>query len=378
MERRSWKMLLAACALSCGACNDILGLSPGEPFPSGTEAGGGGAGAGGQTGGSAGSTGGTGGTGGQTTGTGAMNGGSGQPSCTGMASTCGAEGNLDCCESIFITGYKFPMGRSDTGPDAFPAGKVWEQPEHDATVSDFYLDRFEVTVGRFRKFLEAYDGTPPAPGSGEHPLIAGSGWLPEWDAEVLAKADLMAQLHCHPLTTWTDAPGANENLPMTCAKWYEMFQFCQWDGGHRLPTEAEWEYAAAGALSNSLYPWGSDAPDGTRAIFDCAWGGTPGTCEANDMAPVGSAPGGDSKQGIRDLAGSVWEYTLDKYSDVWYSQGGNTCVDCANLDQPTTMGRTIRGGAFDTPAAELRAVRRDSIIPTYRAQYLGWRCARSR
>jgi len=370
MERRSWTTWLAAsCALFAGACNDILGMDPGAPVPSGAAGDGGTAGAGAQTGNPAGGAGGqTGGTGGES--------GSTRPSCMGLPETCGAEQTLDCCESVYITGYKFPMGRSAGGPDAFPDGKVWEQPEHEATVSSFFLDRMEVTVGRFRQFLAEYDGTPPAPGAGAHPLIEGSGWLPEWDAEVLPKADLIQQLHCHPLSTWTDQPGDNEDLPMTCAKWYEMFLFCLWDGG-RLPTEAEWEYAAAGGLDNRLFPWGGEAADGTRAVMDCAWGGTPGTCDMADIAPVGSAPGGESLHGIRDLAGSMWEYTLDKYSDVWYSGGGSTCVDCANLTMPSTMGRSIRGGAFDTPAAELRSVRRDSIIPTYRGQYLGFRCARS-
>lgn len=378
MHVRTQAVLIAGALLALPACNDIFGMAPGEPFPEGGAAGQGGAGAtGGSTGGGA--TGGS--TGGASTGGMAGDGGGGGavskvPSCAGMTPSCGAEGSLDCCESVFITGYKFPMGRSDSGPDAFPEGKAWEQPEHEVTVSNFFMDRFEVTVGRFRKFLEQYDGTPPADGAGAHPLIPGSGWQSAWNAEVLSKDDLIAQLHCHPLSTWTDTPGANENLPMACAKWYEMFMFCLWDGG-RLPTEAEWEYVAAGGLSNNLYPWGGTAPSQALAIHGCAFGGSAGTCEANDIAPVGSAPAGESKQGIRDLAGSMWEYTLDKYSDVWFSAGGNTCVDCANLDQPTTMGRSIRGGAFDTPASDLRSVRRDSIIPTYRGQYLGFRCARS-
>jgi formylglycine-generating enzyme required for sulfatase activity len=293
-----------------------------------------------------------------------------------MPDTCGAEGTFDCCETVLVSGFHFDMGRSDSGSDAFPGGQVWEQPEHNAEVSSFFLDVFEVSVGRFRAFLDQYDGAPPAPGAGEHPLIPGSGWQPAWDAELLARDALLMQLHCHPFATWTDDPGPNEQLPMTCANWYEMFLFCLWDGG-RLPTEAEWEYAAAGGLGNRLYPWGGDPPGLGLVVFDCAWGGAPGVCEAGDIAPVGSAPMGASVNGIRDLAGSMWEFTLDRYSDVWYAQTGSTCVDCANLTEPTTMGHTVRGGAFNAPAADLRAARRDSIVPTWRAEYLGWRCARS-
>ncbi len=105
------------------------------------------------------------------------------------------------------------------GSDAYADGKAWEQPEHEVTVSDFFLDRFEVTVGRFRTFLAQYDGTPPAPDAGAHPLIPGSGWKAEWDAELLTHDALVSQLHCHPLSTWTDSPGENENKPMACAKW---------------------------------------------------------------------------------------------------------------------------------------------------------------
>lgn len=370
MRRTSLCAVLSGACLFASGCNEILGMDEGQTrSTSSTNTASGGAGGSGVTGTSPGGTTSAGGATGTST-------EPSRPSCEGVPATCGLEGSLDCCESVFITGYKFPMGRSAMGSDAFANGKAWEQPEHDATVSDFFLDRFEVTVGRFRTFLAQYDGTPPAEGAGAHPLIAGSGWKTEWNAELLTHEALLAQLHCHPLSTWTDAPADNENKPMACAKWYEMFLFCMWDGG-RLPTEAEWEYAAAGGLSNYRYPWGPADVTPLLAAPDCSFGGTTGTCAADDIPPVGSFPMGESKNGIRDLAGSFWEYTLDKYSDVWYAQGGATCVDCANLDQPSTMGRTIRGGAFDMGVGEMRAVRRDSIIPTYRAQYLGFRCARS-
>lgn len=374
MRRACLFGVLSGACLFVSGCNEILGMDAGQSSSTGstsTTTATGGAGGSVVTGTNVGG----GASGGSSTGTGTGPEPS-HPSCAGVPATCGVEGTLDCCESLFLTGYKFPMGRGAMGSDAYADGKAWEQPEHEVTVSDFFLDRFEVTVGRFRTFLAQYDGTPPAPDAGAHPLIPGSGWKAEWDAELLTHDALVSQLHCHPLSTWTDSPGENENKPMACAKWYEMFLFCLWDGG-RLPTEAEWEYAAAGGLSNNRFPWGVDFPTAMYAATDCSYGGSPGTCTSADIPPVGSFPLGESKNGVRDLAGSFWEYTLDKYSDVWYAQGGSTCHDCANLDMPSTMGRSIRGGAFDTSGAEMRAARRDSIIPTYRAQYLGFRCARS-
>jgi hypothetical protein len=102
------------------------------------------------------------------------------PSCgTGLA----CAGGVDCCESPVVPGGTFPMGRSVGGSDACPpgldiCGGTNEQPEHPVTVSSFALDTFEVTVGRWRTFVNAYTGKPPAAGAGAHPLIGGSGWDP--------------------------------------------------------------------------------------------------------------------------------------------------------------------------------------------------------
>ena len=220
------------------------------------------------------------------------------PSCVGLANECGASGDVSCCESFFLSGSRFLMGRSDDGEDAFAAGNPDEVPEHEATVDGFYLDAFEITVGRFRQFVAQYDGTPPAEGAGAHPLIANSGWLAEWNAELPAnQTELSNMLECGEASTWTDQPGDNENLPINCATWYELFAFCIWDGG-RIPTEAEWEFAAAGGLSNRLYPWGSDSADISRAIGECKYGGDPDNCTLADIAPVGTASAGNSASGI--------------------------------------------------------------------------------
>jgi formylglycine-generating enzyme required for sulfatase activity len=123
-------------------------------------------------------------------------------------------------------------------------GVTYTDKSYPATVSDFYLDKYEITVGRFRQFVNAGMGTqasPPGLGAGVHPLIEGSGWKLAWNTSLLATTDaLKTALKCDStFQTWTDTvDGGNENRPQNCMNWYEAFAFCAWDGG-RLATEAE-------------------------------------------------------------------------------------------------------------------------------------------
>ncbi|MBS1124184.1 MAG: putative rane protein [Deltaproteobacteria bacterium] len=292
------------------------------------------------------------------------------PSCADGKQCAGTS----CCESISLSTFAFPMGRSTAGSDAFATGLPAEVPEHSASTDDFYLDEFEITVGRFRTFVEAYDRLPrPTSGDGAHPTVAGSGWDAAWNALMPATAtDLRGRLHCNPNATWTDQPGPNEQKPINCLTWYELYAFCIFDGG-RLPTEVEWEFAASGGLTNRLYPWGAQAPTPELATFGC----TATSCGLADIRDVGTAAlGAAPASGIRDLAGSMWEWTRDRYSDVWYANQGNTCASCINLDMPTSQGYTIRGGGWNAQGDDLRAVRRDTVIPDFRGVEIAGRCAR--
>lgn len=290
--------------------------------------------------------------------------GTARPSCSGLAPICAGS---DCCARVTVPGGTFPMGRSASGSDAHIDGFDDEQPEHDTSVSDYSLDRFEVTVGRLRRFVDQYTGAPLADGTGAHPLIADSGWRSAWNTELPAsREELLLQLNeLRPFCNWTDSPGDNEAAPINCVSWYVAFAFCAWDGG-RLPTEAEWEYAAAGGAENRLYPWGADAPDQTQANF--------GGLDEYVSIPVGSSPGGSSRWGHDDLAGSMWEWVYDAYSAAWYSTAGASCADCANTND--SEGRSsYRGGAWTNGAANLRAAIRNNFLRKNTNTNIGFRCA---
>jgi formylglycine-generating enzyme len=283
------------------------------------------------------------------------------PSCSGLPPTCGPGGNESCCTSAVVVGGTY--NRSNDA--AYPA-----------TVSDFRLDRFEITVGRFRQFVASYPGSKPAAGAGAHPLIAGSEWQSVWDAGLaLDQAALKTAVSCDSTyQTWTDVAGANENKPMNCLDWYAAFAFCAWDGG-RLPTEAEWNYAAAGGNEQRSYPWGATAPDKAHAVYDCTGDGSAaGSCAATDILSVGSkSTVWDGRWGQADLAGGMLEWNLDWSGDSYVTP----CNDCAIVFQGTALARVIRGGSWAGVASFLLSSVRDASDPTNHFSDFGARCART-
>ena len=282
---------------------------------------------------------------------------------------CGA--GVDCCERLEVPGGTFQMGNN-----ADANAQADEKPPHATTLTRFTLDAFEVTVGRFRRFVEAYDGTLPTVGSGAHPKLAGSGWRIDFNAEMpVSRAALEAQVSCDVggYQTWTTQAGVREAMPMNCVSWYLAFAFCVWDGG-RLPTEAEWEMASTGGDEERTYPWGEDGPSYTQQVVaNCLGDGVAG-CSPADLLPVGSRAKGLGRYGHWDLAGSLWEWTLDHYDATFYQSVG-TCKDCAELSASTP--RSIRGGNFTSLAKFLRASGRASKAPRTTDPYAGFRCAQS-
>jgi formylglycine-generating enzyme required for sulfatase activity len=154
----------------------------------------------------------------------------------------------------------------------------------------------------------------------------------------------------------------------------ERADSCISDGG-RLPTEAEWNYAAAGGTLQRVYPWGSAAPDCTFANFYGTAGGTdycvaPGTGGVNR---VGSeSPKGDGRYGQADLAGNVWEWVQDWYASPYTI---TACNNCSNITVSPT--RALRGAGFGGPATSLLSPLRGYADPSAHNLVYGARCART-
>jgi formylglycine-generating enzyme len=292
--------------------------------------------------------------------------------------TDGTTQKADCCQSIALPGGTFEMGRSIYGKNRCPetACSLDEEPPHSVTLSPYALDRFEVTVSRFRKFVDAWDYEAPPAGAGGDAVVADAGWQSAWNTSLPAsRSRLERDLECLndqsdiPASTLTSAPGYDENLPINCVTWYEAFVFCVWDGG-RLPTEAEWEYAAANGANADLYPWGEAVPTQELAVYDC--GLDPAPCGVSPPFPayVGSRPGGANRWGHDDLAGNVNEWVLDAIAPYPSEPVTNPAS--------TFFGfRIARGGAYIEYAYNLRAAFRGGLAPNDTASSFGFRCARA-
>jgi formylglycine-generating enzyme required for sulfatase activity len=314
--------------------------------------------------------------------------GTSSPSCAGGGpglSDC-ADGGDSCCTSLEVPGGTYARaynGAGDGGPNP-------------ATVSGFRLDKYLVTVGRYRRFVNAWDGGAgfePDAGSGKHTHLNGgqglvalgedagpgyeSGWLASDDVNVSPPSHLACD---PPYDTWTDAGASQENLPINCVNWQEAYAFCIWDGAF-LPSEAEWAFAAAGGSQQLLYPWGPTDPGAANqyAIYgsdnaSCYYPG-PGlqTCTGvSNFAPVGSAPMGAGVWGQLDLGGEVFEWVLDSF---WFFP--NPCVDCAFMNLSVNDYRSVRGGAFNVSGNYLSGAQRFYGTPQNPAGPTGFRCARA-
>jgi formylglycine-generating enzyme required for sulfatase activity len=271
----------------------------------------------------------------------------------------------------------------------------YTDPQYKAQVSDFRLDKYEITVGRFRKYVAAViAGWTPVQGSGKHTHLNGGGGLaasgggfePGWDATSwntaarfpTLQATWDANLNClGNYASWTSSAGVNEKKPINCLDWYDAAAFCIWDGGF-LPSEAEWNYAASGGTEHRKYPWpasaGEPGANTNLAIHGCYYNGT-GSCPGvTNLAPVGTVPAGNGKYGQSDLAGNVWEWTLD-FRSPSATYNDTTCTDCSCL--VAGSDRVMRGGAFNFAASTLPAGYREFYAAGGRYGSLGARCART-
>ncbi len=319
------------------------------------------------------------------------------PSCVGGAggqADCGPGGNESCCTSPLVPGGTFSRSY-----DGVSAG--YTDPQYRATVSDFRLDKYEITVGRFRQFVAAWDaGWRPAQGDGKHSHLNGGsglttgggadasasfekGWESAWSASLATtKAGWDSNLLSDPTyKTWTPSAGANDRRPIIAETWYEALAFCVWDGGF-LPSEAEWNYAASGGSEQRVYPWSvpststvidsSYASYNVDAVKQCFGDGVNG-CSSSDLINAGSKPAGNGKWGHAELGGNVFEWVVDQYTSLY---GANSCINCVSVAVGSTP--VFRGGQFNYgPASALASARGAGVPASVRSAAAGARCARS-
>jgi formylglycine-generating enzyme required for sulfatase activity len=258
--------------------------------------------------------------------------------CDGIDNQCPGDpgyGEVDgtCGPMVQIPAGCFNMG------DAFSEGNAEELPVHNVCISAFEMDVHEVTNDEYKQCVDEGACTPPPSG--------GDGWRDP----------------------------AYRDFPAGCVDWNQAEDYCAWDG-KRLPTEAEWEYAARGGLAGKRYPWG-DTISGADANFRRS--GDPWEVSTS---PVGYYPA--NGYGLYDMAGNAWEWVKDNHSSTYYQY----CVDQGIVNDPPgpestwSKARVVRSGSAwnhmhaDGTVPQLRVayrVRKGESFPIWCS---GFRCAR--
>lgn len=300
----------------------------------------------------------------------------------------------DCVSNVCVVKQNTCVDPVACGPQEeacpVPGGtfRLDNDAAYSATVSSFRMDRNEVTVGKFRGFVEAWvDGWRPEVGAGKHshlnngqgaltgPNTYESGWRAEWSNFVGARSKMAVEptsgtassmgiwsirLSCNPYggQTWTETTSSNDDLPQNCLSWYDLYAYCIWDGGF-LPTEAEWEYTATGGVEYRTWPWGNVEPTSEYATF---------SSDRPDFVGLNSK--GLGKWGQADMAGNVAEWTLDWHHSPY-------ATDCQNCSaQEPDLYRSVRGGSYFDDARVITTTFRSMEFPAYRDVNVGGRCAR--
>lgn len=259
---------------------------------------------------------------------------------------------------VFIKGGTFKMGVDD---EMFPDSR----PIHEVTIGDFWMDDHEVTNAEFQKFVDATHYVSIAeikpdpkdfPGVPADKIVAGSG--------VFTPPAQPVDLD-NPLQWWRYVAGANwqhptgpsssienkENFPVVQVSYVDAAAYAKW-AGKRLPTEAEWEYAARGNHPAQKYYWGNELKPGGKWMANIYQGHFPDQNTGEDgfigLAPVKSFP--PNPYGLYDMDGNVWEWCNDFYRPDYYEkspednpQGPSDSYDPA---EPGTIKRVQRGGSF--------------------------------
>jgi formylglycine-generating enzyme required for sulfatase activity/serine/threonine protein kinase len=264
---------------------------------------------------------------------------------------------------LFVPAGTFEMG-AETGADD-------EKPIHEVELGPYYIDKTEVTVGQFARFVRETSYVTDAERAGDaYVFEVGKGFVRSRGR------------------SWRD-PGYSQtdSYPVVCVSWRDAAAYARW-AGKRLPTEAEWERAAgweAGPRVKRAYAWGNDYPPHGRVanIADRQASralSLPRGAAATEYddgfifaAPVGSFPEGRSPVGALDMSGNVWEWCADWYSERFYA---TAAAKRRPAGPEAGSERVYRGGSWSSPLG-LRTTARASFDPSYRYSNLGFRCVKS-
>jgi formylglycine-generating enzyme len=260
-----------------------------------------------------------------------------------------------------IPGGSFRMGTESSFP--------YEGPVHEVSVSPFYLDTHEVTNAQFAAFVKA---------TGYRTVAERLGWSGVFDPK------LEGSFKWKPVDgvdwRWPTGPGSSitgkEDYPVVQVCYEDAQGYARW-AGKRLPTEAEWEFAARGGLDGKRYPWGDELEPGGRYMANYWQGIFPDRDLGKDgykgIAPVGQfQPNG---YGLYDMAANVWEWVQDRFSPTYYRESAPQ-----NPAGPTTGDEyVIRGGSFlcaENWCQGYRAGARNKNTADSATEHMGFRCAR--
>ena len=253
---------------------------------------------------------------------------------------------------VLIPAGSFEMGSEDPEADAD------ERPVHTVHLDAFYMDAHEVTNAEYKAFVDAN---------------------PEWGKDNIEDRfhhDFHGNYYYLGLWNGTDYPAGKGDHPVDSVSWYAAMAYAEW-AGKRLPTEAEWEYAARGGLAGKKYPWGDTISSGDANYGGIVSGG--GTTPVGEYAANG--------YGLYDMAGNVYEWCLDAHDPGFYAASHNSQNPIAGaatikeiLDTftsiPTNPSRVLRGGSWFYGARNLRVANRYGEAPTGTLDGRGFRCVR--
>ncbi len=302
---------------------------------------------------------------------------------------------------VKIPAGEFMMGASDD------EGRPDEYPQHKVKLGAFWMDETEVTNAQFSKFVEAtgYVTTAEKKPDWEELKKQLPEGTPKPDESLLVAASLVFSNPGHPVplnnasqwwswkqgASWKNPQGPNssiegkDNYPVVQISWDDAMAYCKW-ADKRLPTEAEWEWAARGGLIDDKYPWGNEDVESKKPKGNTWQGNFPDHNTNWDKfygaAPVKSfAPNG---YGLHDMAGNVWEWCSDWYRNDFYQQVKNELsinpngpANSYDPMEPTIPKKVVRGGSFLCNASYCkgyRATSRMKISPDTGLEHTGFRC----